>query len=84
MRLTENNIRFVKEYTVDGITYGWYVCMKSNKVSDGRNYSAHGFELYPVDKLPKTVQNFIQKHSWEIWNYYEDHEHEFTTYIYKD
>lgn len=66
MRLTVNNIRFVKVYTLYGITYQWYVAMKSNYVSDGRtyvNYYENGVTAvkeYPLESLPKTVQKFLE------------------------
>ena len=67
MKLTINNIRFVKELTVDGMPYCWYVAMKSHCVCDSREYKHVDekgwtvFEEYPAELLPKTVQKFIQK-----------------------
>ena len=68
MRLTSNNIRFVKEFTCNGKPYRWYVAMKSNCVSDGRDYRTIDEdncilydEEWPIDQLPKSVQKFIEK-----------------------
>lgn len=65
MRLTANNIKFVRELSKDGITYQWFVSMRSGNVSDSRcyvNYDESGktvAELYPFDNLPKAVQKYI-------------------------
>ena len=65
MRLTLNNIKFVKEHRYNGVTYAWYVAMKSNLVSDGlyfRYYTDKGISghiEYPVTDLPKTVQKYL-------------------------
>lgn len=34
MRMTKNNIKFVKRLEKDGMTYGWHIVMKSNRISD--------------------------------------------------
>jgi hypothetical protein len=71
MKLTMNNIHFVKEYTQDGMTYAWFVVMKSNRVSDTRsyiNYDENGrttAKEYPKEWLPKTVQKFIDQSNRE-------------------
>lgn len=68
MNLTVNNIKHVVEHTVNGYSYGWFVAMKSNKVSDSRNFinykggkTTNTIE-YPAEKLPKSVQKFITRH----------------------
>lgn len=68
MRLTKNNILFVKRHECDGITYNWYVAMKSRQISDNRsfvNYDETGKSIikeYPLERLPKAVQAFISQH----------------------
>lgn len=67
MRLTENNIKFVKEKRLNGITYGYFISMKSNLISDCRDYINYenGVTVakeYEFERLPKTVQNFIKHH----------------------
>ena len=39
MKLTVNNIQFVKRMESDGITYEWFVAMKSNRISDSRMFT---------------------------------------------
>lgn len=65
MRLKTNNIKFVKELTHNGITYEWFVAMKSNSVSDARMFVNHEngrtiLAEYPKEMLPKTVQKFLE------------------------
>lgn len=85
MRLTLNNIDFVKEFTYNGVTYLWDVAMKSHRICDGRefiNYDKNGRTVvkeYKFERLPKTVQKFIQTSNSEVWT--EDDE--VTIYIYK-
>lgn len=69
MRLTTSNIKFVKRYKKDGVTYMWFLAMKSGRVSDSReyiNYDESGKKTcvkeYPAEWLPKTIQNFINSH----------------------
>lgn len=65
MKLTLNNILFVKALVKAGETYEYHVAMKSHLVSDSRtyvNYDENGktiSEKYLVEKLPKTVQKFV-------------------------
>lgn len=71
MRLAEKNIKFVKEFVNNGITYYWYVGMKSGRTSDNRNFinyesNVSVVEEYSVDRLPKTVQKYIAKHKREF------------------
>lgn len=67
MKLTESNIRLVRELTRDDITYAYFVCMKSGRVSDSRefiNYDDTGktvSDYYDEERLPKSVQNFMLK-----------------------
>ncbi len=90
MRLTENNIKAVRELTADGMTYSWFVVMKSGWVSDSRNYinwenGRTTVKEYPLEWLPKAVQNFVKKHERQE----EDQKHntykgmEFVHYVYK-
>lgn len=68
MNLTVNNIKHVVEYTVNGYSYGWFVSLKSHRVSDSRNFinyrggkTTNAIE-YPVKDLPKSVQKFIARY----------------------
>lgn len=68
MRLTINNIAFARRREKDGITYGWFIAMKTHKVCDSRDYSIHEngktvVKPYPLEDLPSTVQNFIKSHT---------------------
>ena len=69
MKLTINNIKFVKRHEKDGVTYCWYVGMKSNKISDNRhwiNRDSDGKSYvaeYDKSLLPKSVQKFIDRHN---------------------
>lgn len=69
MRLTKNNIRFVKELIHKGIVYEYVVVMKSGYVSDTRIFletdSGGKSTGKPYDKtnLPKSVLAFIDGHS---------------------
>ena len=70
MRLTTNNIAFVKELRINDMSYSWYVALKSNRVlkrnrvSNTHNYVNYEdgktvVKEYPMDRLPKSVQKFI-------------------------
>lgn len=79
MRLSINNIRFVKEMTRDGVPYCWYVSLNGFAVSDSRNFvnlDENGRTTclieYPKDRLPKTVQKFIEQRTRE--EFYPEHE----------
>lgn len=69
MRLTVSNIECVKKYKKDGIIYLWVVIMKSRRISDMREYVNYDdgkktcVKEYPMQWLPKTVQQFISEHS---------------------
>ena len=67
MKLTENNILFVKRHEKDGVTYSWYIAMKSRRISDNKNFVNYEngktvIKEFSQDRLPKAVQNFIAKH----------------------
>ena len=65
MKLTKDNIAFVKVHLFNGVAYEYFVGMKSNKVSDSRCYGC--FEnAYLFDKLPKTIRKFLSKA--KTWN----------------
>lgn len=84
MRLSENNILFIKELRKDGITYEWFVCMKSRNASDSRqyvNYDKTGKTIiasYEKERLPKAAQNFLAKSSCML----EEENNGFSHYIY--
>jgi len=66
MRLIKDNILFVKQRHKDGITYNYFVAMKSRKVSDNRVYNniVNGKstdDYYEFERLPKTVQEFVKE-----------------------
>lgn len=68
MRLAEKNISFVRRLEQDGITYCWFVGMKSNRVSDSREYvnwenGKTVVKKYPLHWLPKSVLNFVLYHT---------------------
>lgn len=89
MKLTTNNIKFVKELTCDDRTYGWFVAMKSGYVSDSRNYinyedgkTTSKYE-FPKEQLPKAVQKFIDNSTRETFEASEHHGSTFVQYIYR-
>ena len=66
MRLTVKNISFVKERTKNGVTYGWFIGLKSPNVSDSINYAVYEdgktvAKEYPLDLLPASVRKFIER-----------------------
>lgn len=66
MRLSKNNIDHICMHEKNDIPYGYFVAMKSNCVSDSREYINHKenhsvAEYYPLEWLPKTVQKFIDE-----------------------
>lgn len=72
MRLTEKNIKFVKEYVQNGVTFNWFVSMKSGKNSDARDFTNYEdgksvFGEYSADRLPISVQKFIAKREREVF-----------------
>lgn len=77
MRLTTNNIKFVIEYTCDGITYKWFVGMKSNRMCDSRKFDCKRFQL------PKAVQKFLDNHSPEVFEEDEWKGSHYIRYIYR-
>ena len=78
MRLTENNIKFVKQMTVNGTTRKYAVILKSNYVSDIKIFT----EL-KKDELPKSVQNFMSKHKRELFEEEIINGNEYKNYIFK-
>lgn len=85
-RLTYNNIKFIKELTKDGVPYEYYVAMKTGNVSDGRFYAridergrVTDNKEYPFEKIPSTVQKFLENHTRELFSERDDH----ATYIYQ-
>lgn len=90
MRLTINNIKFVKELAKNGTTYAWFVSMKSGNVSDSRNFINYDetgkttVAEYRADTLPSSVRNFLRKSTPEVFNRREhDNGDVFTEYIYR-
>ena len=78
MKLTLNNIKFVKRFTKNGETRSYYVGMKSGYVSDARQ-----FYVTKKTDLPVNVQKFLNNTSPEVFDkdYYNDDE--YVTYIYR-
>ena len=74
MRLSENNISFVKIHTNEKcVPYSYFVSMKSNCVSDCRSYSNYENgkttdEYYPFKNLPLSVQKFINHSGCRIFD----------------
>lgn len=75
MRLIENNIKFVKEMQLNGMTYSYFVSMKSNSISDSRSYINYENDVtvakeYEFERLPKSVQNFINhyQHNYRLFD----------------
>ena len=73
MRLTANNIRFVKELTTNGITWGWHVAMKDYQPFSARYYrntDKNGVNMhteYPKESLPKSVQKYLENNKKELY-----------------
>ena len=72
MRLAEKNIKFVKEYVQNGVTFNWFVSMKSGENSDARDFTNYEngksvFGEYNADRLPKSVQKFISKRERKVF-----------------
>lgn len=71
MKLIKNNILFVKRFEHNGVTYSWFIAMKSRKVSDVRNFVNYEngktvVKQYPKEWLPKAVQNFLNTNTEEL------------------
>lgn len=84
MKLTVNNIKFVKRMESDGITYEWFVAMKSNRVSDSRmfiNYENNRTVVkeFGIDRLPAIVRKFVETHKEEVFSATDNH----TVYIFR-
>lgn len=88
-RLTINNIQFVKEQTLDGRAYGWFVSVKggASEARDFRDYDVYGRSTsseYSADRLPKTVQRYIESHRAETFTTFTNPDGSvFTEYIYR-
>lgn len=72
MRLAEKNIKFVKEFVQNGVTFYWFVSMKSGKNCDARDFTNYEdgksvFGEYTADRLPKSVHKFIAKHNKKVF-----------------
>lgn len=69
MRMTKNNIKFVKRLEKEGTTYNWFVKMKDGTAHDYINYrnGRTVAEEYKLDRLPKAVQSFVKEHEESIW-----------------
>lgn len=78
MNLTYNNIHHITEHTYNGFTYGWFIALKSGRPADARqfinykdNRTTDGIE-FPKNRLPKSVQKFIETHRREVRETFED------------
>ena len=88
MRLAEKNISFVKELTCDGLTYSFFVSMKSGRVSDSISYINYEngktvVKEFAKDRLPVSVQKFIDKHERKEFSADTWKDQEYIHYIYK-
>ena len=71
MKLIKNNILFVKRHEHNGVTYSYFVAMKSRRVCDAHqfiNYKDGKTTIapYPKERLPKAVQNFLDSNTEEL------------------
>ena len=85
MRLTTENIAFVKEIRNNGMSYSWYVSMKSRNISDGRNFVNYEngksvVKEYKKEDLPKAVQKFLEGKKAEI---FAKNDEETIVYVYR-
>lgn len=88
MKLTINNIDYVKRLVLDGITYGFYVSMKSGNISDSREYmnfenNKTVYSEFSFDRLPETVKKFIVSHHESIFTSASFGTGNYTEYIYR-
>ncbi len=88
MRLTEKNIDFVKRLEMDRITYGFYVAMKTGKISDSREYMHYEnnktvYKKFYFNQLPGTVKKFIKSHKESVFTSAVFGNGSYTEYIYK-
>ena len=70
MKLTYDNIDFVRVRTHNEKPYGYFVRMKSNRASDHRDYALYKDGKtttgdYKKEWLPKTIQKFLENHQRE-------------------
>lgn len=84
MRMSKNNISFVKRSEKDGMTYNWFVKMKDGQGHDYINYrnGRTVAEEYNIDRLPKAVKSFVEEHNEGIWTD-ERESTGFAVYIYR-
>lgn len=83
MRLTKSNIKFVKRYELNGMTYGFYVGVKGNDGREFINYE-NGRTVakeYKAERLPASVRAFLKDHAEEVWTREENGDDEFVQYI---
>ena len=71
MKLIEKNIAHVWRMEMNGMTYSYFVALKSGRVSDSRNFINYEngrtvAKEYPAEWLPVSVRKFIQKHDEEL------------------
>ena len=79
--------KIVKRLEKDGMTYGWHIAMKSNRISDSREYVNYRngktvVEEYKLDRLPKAAQSFVKEHEESIFTD-ERESTGFAVYIYR-
>lgn len=90
MRLIEKNIRHVIRSEMDGVTYSYFVAMKSGWVSDSRDFINYEngrtvVKLYKFEWLPAAVRKFVQKHEKKLLYELEDKDGKvFRKYWYKE
>lgn len=89
MRLAVGNIKFVKQLLKNNIGHSWHVAMKSNNVGDSRtfvNYDSDGKTTadieYPVERLPKTVQKYLENACGTVMECYKDEGDEYLEVLY--
>lgn len=80
--LTVKNIKWIKELTKDGITYKWFVSLKKNDSRVFINYENGKTVVkeYSKDRLPKTVQKFLEDKQRK--EYENDEKLGFVSYVY--
>lgn len=82
MRLSKKNIKKVTEFIYNDHTYAYFVSVKSNNVSDSREYINYvnnktTTDYYDFERLPKSIQDYItesienKKYIYEDGEYYQ-------------
>lgn len=79
------DIRFIKRFEKDGVTYCWYIANKSYNISDGREFINYEngktvVKEYKKEDLPKYAQRYIATHNESVL---QDFENGFIHYIIK-